>query len=220
MPRPDPASSELQLSGRHGGGAVASFHDIDAVAQKVMRMEDGKRSGESYCLFETAFGPCGVAWTERGLTRVQLPERDRVATERRLQKRTQAMAPSEPPPAIARLIADLQRYMSGATIAFDETVIDWSGVDEFQRAIYDAGRKIAWGETVTYGELARRAGFDGEAQAVGQAMSRNPVPVVMPCHRVLASGGKLGGFSAYGGTLTKERLLVLEGIGSPRLPGL
>ncbi len=183
-------------------------------------MEVEKRSGERYCLFETAFGTCGVAWTERGLTRVQLPERDRAATERRLQKRTQATAPSEPPATIARLIADLQHYMSGAAIAFDETVVDWSGVDEFQRAVYDAGRKVGWGETVTYGELARRAGFDGEAQAVGQAMSRNPVPVVMPCHRVLASGGKLGGFSAYGGTLTKERLLILEGIGSPRLPGL
>ncbi|HZP78638.1 MAG TPA: methylated-DNA--[protein]-cysteine S-methyltransferase [Pseudolabrys sp.] len=177
-----------------------------------------EQQAQHYCLFETALGTCGVAWSEHGLTRVNLPERDRAAIERRLQAGKRSSA--EPPAVVRNVIAALQRYMAGTPVAFDDVLIDWTGVDDFRRDVYDAARKVGWGETVTYGELAKRAGYDGQAQEVGQAMARNPVPVVMPCHRVLASGGKLGGFSAYGGTLTKERLLILEGVGSPRLPGL
>ena len=90
-------------------------------------------------------------------------------------------------------------------------------------------RALGWGETTTYGELAKKLGassWEG-ARDVGEAMGRNPVPVVIPCHRVLAAGGKLGGFSAHGGAATKAKLLALEGVqlpekhrGAPRLPGL
>lgn len=177
------------------------------------------RPGEQYCVFETALGSCGLAWSERGITRVQLPERDRAATERRLRARTGRDAASAPPPAVQQVVDALTRYMAGAAVDFSDVSIDWASTDTFRRAVYDEVRRVGWGETVTYGELARRIGVPGEAQAVGQAMGRNPVPVIMPCHRVLASGGKLGGFSAYGGTLTKERLLALEGVANPRLPG-
>jgi len=179
----------------------------------------GEKSGEHYCLFDTALGVCGLAWSERGITRVQLPDRDRAATERRLRTRTGRAAAEAPPPAVQKVVDALTRYMAGAVVDFGDVAIDWVNADAFQRAVYNEVRRVGWGETVTYGELARRIGAPGEAQAVGQAMGRNPVPVIMPCHRVLASGGKLGGFSAYGGTLTKERLLALEGAANPRLPG-
>ena len=81
---------------------------------------------------------------------------------------------------------------------------------EARRRIYAAVRRLGWGETASYGEIARWAGMPQGAQAVGQAMAANPLPIVIPCHRVLAAGDRLGGFSAYGGVLTKEKLLVLE----------
>jgi methylated-DNA-[protein]-cysteine S-methyltransferase len=102
--------------------------------------------------------------------------------------------------------------------------LDLTGVSPFHAQVYDAARAIAWGQTASYGELARRVGAPGAARAVGQAMGRNPVPIIIPCHRVLASGHKLGGFSAFGGAGTKQRLLALEGVSlggdQPCLPGL
>jgi methylated-DNA-[protein]-cysteine S-methyltransferase len=179
---------------------------------------------EHYCVFETAIGPCGVAWTEDGLTRVQLPQANRSATEQRLRKREGNAGPELPSPPIRRVITDLQSYMLGDRIEFAGVPIDWGNVSSFHRKIYDATRALGWGETASYGEIARRAGPPVVARAVGQAMSRNPVPIIMPCHRVLAAGRKIGGFSAYGGAVTKERLLALEGVRigaeEPTLPGL
>jgi methylated-DNA-[protein]-cysteine S-methyltransferase len=91
--------------------------------------------------------------------------------------------------------------------------LDLAGQGEFFRKIYDAARRISWGHTTTYGALAKEVGVGPEAaRDVGQAMAKNPVPLIIPCHRVLAAGGKLGGFSAPGGSSTKERMLELEGI--------
>lgn len=179
---------------------------------------------QHYCLFDTAIGVCGLAWSEGGITRLRLPERDRDALERRLRTSTGQPEPSTPPQPIANAIADVQRYMTGAKVDLTETALDMAGVDPFQRKVYEAARSIVWGETATYGEIAARIGAAGEAREVGQALGRNPVPIIVPCHRVLAKGNRLHGFSAYGGTLTKERLLALEGVhtedGAPLLLGL
>ena len=88
----------------------------------------------------------------------------------------------------------------------------WPASPPFYVEIYAAARRVGWGETATYGELARQAGAPGAARAVGQAMARNPVAVIIPCHRILASGNKVGGFSAFGGAVSKQRLLGLEGV--------
>jgi len=177
-----------------------------------------------YCLFDTDLGACGLAWSERGLARLQLPEADRSATEERLQRRLAGADPRAPPLQIAQAIADLQRYFAGKRVDFSQASLDLSRVGAFYRAIYDAARRIGWGETTTYGEIARRVDTPGAARAVGQAMGRNPVPIIIPCHRVLASGDRIGGFSAFGGRLAKEQLLALEGVhlggGTPLLPGL
>jgi methylated-DNA-[protein]-cysteine S-methyltransferase len=165
-----------------------------------------------HCLFDTDLGACGVAWSERGLTRFQLPEADNRATERRLTLRAHGSRAKAPPPPIAEAIADVQRYMAGERIDFSAIALDLAGVAPFYVEIYAAARRVGWGETATYGELARQAGAPGAARAVGQAMARNPVAVIIPCHRILASGNKVGGFSAFGGTVSKQRLLGLEGV--------
>ena len=178
-----------------------------------------------YCLFDTAFGPCGIAWNERGVVRLQLPESDRAATERRLKARSGGV-PAEPTTRMMEAIADIQRYMRGTRVDFTAVPLDVVVDEPFRQGVYEALRLVPWGETVTYGELARRVGAAGQAREVGQVMGRNPVPVIVPCHRVLAAGNKAGGFSAYGGTFTKERLLALEGVTvgveahAPPLPGI
>jgi methylated-DNA-[protein]-cysteine S-methyltransferase len=175
-----------------------------------------------YRLFDTAIGACGIAWSRRGVTRLQLPEVDASATERRLSARA-ARASQATPAQIDQLIAEIQVYMCGRNIDFAVVAVDLADAEPFQRKVYEAARAVLWGHTVSYGELARQIGSPGAARAVGHALSRNPVPIIVPCHRVLAKGHRVGGFSAHGGTLTKEHLLALEGVrleaGTPLLPG-
>jgi methylated-DNA-[protein]-cysteine S-methyltransferase len=183
-------------------------------------------------LFDTAIGECGVAWNARGLVGVQLPEKDRGATELRLAVKCHSTNAADVPPWVQSVIADIQRYLAGQPVDFSTIAVDLGGVDDFRQKLYAALREIGFGRTTTYGELAKQLGstdWEG-ARDVGEAMGRNPMPIVIPCHRVLAAGGKLGGFSAYGGTTTKQKLLALEGVSldksppqalaPPRLPGL
>jgi methylated-DNA-[protein]-cysteine S-methyltransferase len=179
-----------------------------------------------FCTFETAMGVCGVAWSTRGLVRVRLPGYDVNAAEERAWGRASAGEPGKQSPEIARCIGLLQDYFRGGRIDFRDVVLDFEGIDPFNARIYRALLEVGYGETTTYGALAKAVGEPTAARAVGVAMSRNPWPVIVPCHRVLASGGRPGGFSAPGGTLTKDRLLALEGAavgegeGTPLLPGL
>jgi len=189
-----------------------------------MRVVTGTDASIRCCLFETDLGAVGIAWSERGIARLQLPEANRAATERRLRGQSPNVAAANPATAIKGVIRDLQRYMAGERIDFSTVALDLSGIGDFRQSIYQAARGVGWGETATYGALARQAGAPDAARAVGQAMGRNPVPIIIPCHRVLASGRKIGGFSAFGGAATKQRLLDLEGIrlgeAAPLLPGL
>jgi methylated-DNA-[protein]-cysteine S-methyltransferase len=177
-----------------------------------------------YCLFDTVLGSCGVAWSTTGLTRLQLPEANRARTERRLKNTSAASSPGNPPPTVRQGMEGIARYLAGERVDFSSIPLDLTGVVAFNRKVYDAARSIGWGSTASYGELARLAGCSGEAREVGQALARNPIAIIIPCHRILAKGNRIGGFSAYGGTLTKERLLALEGVDlqgeAPLLPGL
>ncbi len=170
-----------------------------------------------YHVFETALGTAAIAWNDAGVTRFNLPGPKETATNR-----LGGATPAEPPPHIAAVVEHARRYFAGERIGFEGVGLDLSGAEPFRRAIYQALRKVGFGETVTYGELAKRVGANEPqaAQDVGVAMARNPVPLIIPCHRVLAAGGKLGGFSAPGRTETKEKMLALEGVfigNQPRL---
>jgi len=193
---------------------------IAACAQEAQAIRRFSDVVQHYCLFETAIGACGVAWSDRGVTRLQLPERSRSATERRLRGRSANASAGVPPAAVRAVIRLLERYFAGEQVDLSGVALDLRGVSPFHCKIYDAARALAWGKTATYGELAQRAGARDAARAVGQAMGKNPVPIIVPCHRVLAAGGKIGGFSAHGGASTKQRLLTLEGVhlGQATLP--
>jgi len=176
-------------------------------------------SPEHYCLFDTALGAFGLGWSEQGLVRLQLPERDRAATEERLHR---SASPAPPPAWVKKVIVAMPRYLAGEQVDFGAVPLDLGDLGAFRLAVYEAARAVGWGETASYGDLARRIGFPWGARAVGQALARNPVPIIVPCHRILTHDRGIGGFSAYGGTLTKQRLLALEGVqvGMPMLPGL
>lgn len=169
----------------------------------------------SYTLFETALGWMGVAWSAAGIVAVQTPDRDCDATLRRLLRKipgAEAVETTALPDMAHEAVATLKAYAAGEAANLDAIPLDLSGIEPFNLDIYRVARALAFGETVTYGELARRAGHAGLARETGQALGANPVPIIVPCHRIVAAGGKLGGFSAPGGPRTKERLLALEGV--------
>lgn len=185
-------------------------------------METVTRHKPGHAVFETALGFMAVAWSEAGLTRLCLPQKSRESVERRL-LRLDGVAPAgkaDRPDWVERLIAAIRVYAEGEEVDFSAVPVDLAGIDDFRLAIYDQARKLAFGETTTYGELAKRAGHAGLARETGAALGANPVPLVIPCHRILAAGGRIGGFSAPGGSATKERMLGLEGVrvGPPSSP--
>jgi methylated-DNA-[protein]-cysteine S-methyltransferase len=166
-----------------------------------------------YSIFATAAGFCGIAWNDVGIIRFQLPAKSAETTERLLRRRLAPAAPGEPSPAAAAAIAAAQRYFAGEETDFSKFALDLDGQLPLFRQIYEAARRVGWGRTTTYGTLAQELGMGPEgARDVGQAMAQNPVALIIPCHRVLAAGGKVGGFSAPGGAATKIRMLELEGV--------
>jgi methylated-DNA-[protein]-cysteine S-methyltransferase len=176
-------------------------------------------SEQSYALFETAIGACGIVWSARGVCGVQLPEEDREATRMRVERRYPDAREAPPPPAIREAIDGIVALLTGEPRDLIDIAIDDADISEFNRRVYAIARAIPRGQTLTYGEIAERLGDKALARAVGQAMGENPTPIVMPCHRVLAANGKTGGFSAPGGVITKLRLLTIEGAepGGPTL---
>lgn len=165
-----------------------------------------------FALFDTAIGRCGVAWSGRGLVAVQLPEATDAATRARLQRSAPEAREIAPPPEIRAAIDGIVALLAGTPVDLTAVPLDLTDVPPFHRRIYAVARAIPPGATMTYGEIAERVGAPGAARAVGQAMGRNPFPLVMPCHRVLAAGNRPGGFSAPGGVTTKRRLLAIEGV--------
>lgn len=162
-------------------------------------------------LFDTAIGICGLAWTDRGIAGLQLPEGSGEKTLRRLRRRWPALAEAPPPPAVADAIARVVALLRGEAADLAGIVLDLAAAPGFHRQVYEVARTIPPGRTMTYGEIARRLGVPHEAREVGQALGRNPVAIIVPCHRVLGADGKMGGFSAGGGVATKRRMLQIEG---------
>jgi methylated-DNA-[protein]-cysteine S-methyltransferase len=166
-----------------------------------------------YCIFETANGFCGIAWNDAGISRVQLPTRSAETAERLMLRRAPAAEPGVPTPMVREAMAAVTRYFEGNETDFSGLELDLGEQDEFFKRVYAAARGVRWGHTTTYGALAKELGGGPEtARDVGQALAKNPIPLIIPCHRILAAGGKIGGFSAPGGTAAKTRMLALEGV--------
>jgi O-6-methylguanine DNA methyltransferase len=175
-------------------------------------------SPTAYTLFDTELGKCGMAWKESSRSNenpvvigFQLPEATAQLTEARIARRWKANRTGTIPARISDIIKRVKLHFKGEAQDFRDIKLYLDGTGRFTKQVYDAARAIPSGRTMTYGQLAEVAGRSGAARAVGQAMSKNPIPLIIPCHRVLASGSKPGGFSAHGGLTTKAKMLAIEG---------
>jgi methylated-DNA-[protein]-cysteine S-methyltransferase len=169
----------------------------------------------SSTLFDTALGRCGIVWRRDSIVAFALPGRDDRLTLASLSRRWPDVAGGAPPEPVRAAIEAVRRLLDGERIDLGFVDVDLDGVSDFDRRVYGITRAIPAGETRTYGEIARELGEPGAARAIGRAMGDNPVPVIVPCHRVLAASGRIGGFSAPGGIDTKRRLLAIESAHAP-----
>ena len=170
-------------------------------------------------LFPTPLGDCGIAWRGDQIVATRLPDKDPADTKRRLAARTGGTE-GDPPAAIRRAIAAMTALLEGDTVDLSPIACDFGGIDPFAVKVYAATRAIPAGETSTYGAIASELGDKRLARDVGQALGRNPLPIIVPCHRVIGSDGKLTGFSAAGGVATKLKMLAIEGAEVGDTPGL
>lgn len=173
-----------------------------------------------YLLFDTAIGWAALAWGEQGLVGVHLPERDPAATRRGLQRRFPDAVEAGAPAEFVVATEGIRALMRGDKADFSTVRLDIARVPPFNAEVYEITRAIPPGKTLTYGEIAAKLGDKLLARDVGVALGQNPWPVIVPCHRVTAADGKLGGFSARGGALTKLKLLTIEGARAAAQPDL
>jgi methylated-DNA-[protein]-cysteine S-methyltransferase len=177
-------------------------------------------TGPNFAIFDTAIGRCGIVWGARGVTGVQLPMGNEEKTRVRIRQRHGDIAEAPPPDDVQRAIEGIVELLAGKPNDLSDVVLDLDGVPEFNRGVYDIARSIPPGKTLTYGDIAKRLGGVELSRDVGQALGHNPCPIVVPCHRVLAAGGKPGGFSANGGVTTKLKMLAIEGAVVNHTPSL
>jgi len=172
-----------------------------------------------YTLFPTAIGECCIAWRGDLVIAASLPETTPAATAARIVKRTGATK-AVPPPIIERAIQSITALLEGEKTDLSYIACDLGEVGEFAQKVYAITCEIPAGETLTYGDVALRLGNKHFSQRVGQALGRNPIPIIVPCHRVVGANGKLTGFSAPGGTQTKLKMLEIEGAQIGEAPAL
>jgi methylated-DNA-[protein]-cysteine S-methyltransferase len=154
--------------------------------------------------FDTALGRCGIRWSEIGITDVVLPS---TATSRWHQLPELADVPGD----VRDAIDGIRAVLAGERRDLRDIRLDERGIDPFRRRVYAATRNVQPGTTTSYGQVAQAIGLPDAAREIGAALARNPTPVIVPCHRVVAANGALHGFSAPGGIETKRRMLQLEG---------
>lgn len=178
------------------------------------------KSPPKFALFGTSIGRCGIAWNARGIIAVQLPQQTESQTLARIHQRYGDIAEAKPTAEVQHAIDGIVELLEGKPNDLADVVLDLDGVPEFHRGVYEIARQIPPGKTLTYGDIAKRLGGVALSREVGQALGRNPCPIVVPCHRVLAAGDKPGGFSANGGVVTKLKMLEIEGAVVNHTPSL
>src|SRR6266403_3408478 len=183
-------------------------------------MSGTRMAAREFALFDTPIGRCGIAWGPRGVAGVQLPEEAEAATRTRMLQRFPAACESDPPADVQHAVDAIGTLLRGGAGDLSGIALDMEGVPTFHRRVYEVARTIPPGATLSYGDIAARLGERGLAREVGQALGRNPLPLIVPCHRVLAAGAKAGGFSANGGVATKLALLTIERARTSQAPTL
>jgi methylated-DNA-[protein]-cysteine S-methyltransferase len=177
-------------------------------------------TNQHFALFDTPIGICGIEWGPRGINGVQLPMGSEEKTRSRIRQRDLFSVETEATPEVKAVIERIIDLLSGKPDDLTDIALDLEDVPEFNRGVYDIARGIPPGQTMTYGDIAKRLGGVELSRDVGQALGRNPCPIVVPCHRVLAAGNKPGGFSANGGVVTKLKILAIEGAAVNHTPSL
>lgn len=160
-----------------------------------------------YTTFQTQWGWFGLAGFHDGLTQTCLPAKNKEMVHKTLSRGFEVSYD----PAYQKEVQEaVKEYFEGVCIDFGRVPVCLHGLTEFQNTVLNALRNITYGNTITYNALAQRAYFPNASRAVGRALAANPLPLIIPCHRVIRSDGSLGGFSAQGGIRIKQRLLTLE----------
>jgi len=175
---------------------------------------------QHFTLFDTAIGICSIEWGPRGINGLQLPMGSDEKTRARIRQRHGDIVETEPAGEVQIAIDRIVELLAGKPDDLLDIALDLDGVPEFNRGVYDIARSIPPGKTMTYGDIAKKLGGVELSRDVGQALGRNPCPIVVPCHRVLAAGNKPGGFSARGGVDTKLKMLAIEGAAVNHTPNL
>lgn len=165
----------------------------------------------AFTIFDTAIGRCALVWRGGLVVGATLPEASEAELRVSLERRFCGSSEADPPPFVQVAVEAVARLLSGKAEDFGGVELETGELRDFDRSVLEAARRIPCGETRTYGEIASALGKPGAARAVGRALGRNPIPIIIPCHRVLAASGRSGGFSAPGGTSTKLRILEIEG---------
>jgi methylated-DNA-[protein]-cysteine S-methyltransferase len=163
----------------------------------------------AFTLFDTALGRCAIAWRGGLVVGAALPEASERALRARMARRFPGAVEMIASGPAADAAAAVVRLFAGEAVELGAVAVA-PDVGPFEAAVLAAARRIPTGETRTYGEIAREVGSPGAARAVGRALGANPIPILIPCHRVLGADGKSGGFSAPGGAATKMRMLEIE----------
>jgi len=168
-------------------------------------------AGRGYTVFDTMIGRCGIAWGDSGVIGVQLPEAREIETRRRLFRLYPEARELRPPLNVEMAIEGIVALLRGEPADLSEVILDMTGIPAFNARVYAFTRTIPRGETRSYGEVATNLRASGAVHSVAQAISRNPFMIIVPCHRVLEAGGYADKISPHGGTISKRRLLSIEG---------
>jgi methylated-DNA-[protein]-cysteine S-methyltransferase len=177
----------------------------------MMPVGGSRVAGRGYSIFDTGIGRCGVAWSDAGIVGVQLPEAREIETRKRLYKLYPDAREQRPPGAVGLAIEGIVALLRGEPVDLCDVALDLNGVAAFHARVYAFTRGIPRGETITYGEIASKLRLSGAVHSVAQALARNPFVIIVPCHRVLEAGGYADRISPHGGSISKRRLLSIEG---------
>jgi methylated-DNA-[protein]-cysteine S-methyltransferase len=168
-------------------------------------------AGRGYTIFDTGIGRCGIAWSHIGVAGVQLPEAREIETRRRLFQLYPDARDMRPPVPVEMAIEGIVALLRGEPSDLSDTILDMTGIHAFNARVYDITRSIPRGETRSYAEVAAILRASGAVHSVAQAIARNPFMIIVPCHRVLETGGYADKISPNGGAISKRRLLSIEG---------